>query len=801
MKTRYKFMRISGLIILSFILFIIITVVVAKIYEDKLAAFTIEKLESEINAPMSIGEVSLIPLFSFPKLSAEINKLYIGDPQSQKSDTLFFINSLKLSLDTWDLMFGVYTIDKLEISGLDFEYIIDKQGKSNIDFLINAFANTTADSKEDTIATNLDLSAEKFKLEDIHIYYFDSLTNIGSQVRIPEITINASTKNNIYKGRTNGSFVLSHCQVEDTKLDQMESYKVSFNLKFENDEVIIKKLSINSEGIDLGMEGVFNNKDGYGLNAIIEANSLDFNILKKYILNENIEFIKDVKLAQIEPVSLDLNLLYKDNNIDIKKLLLQSKGIDLGFNGMLIQNDTLSIDANIESLKLDFNLLKKYVPEQFLKQYGIIDIGGILDVTAKIAGQYTDSNLLPMVDANVNFKNMRMQTVDYPQIDTFNLSAHITTDERPDMSKASIYITNGEIISSSSSIQLEGTVVGIENPKYNLSSNLDINLAEFESFIPDSLAKNLEGNITAVIGTSGTLPENMDNLLDYLMDHSTISLDFKEVSAMLIDSLKVHGFSTQINYLPQKSNEKEIQIEKLKLKSEALSVNLHHTSLLASIRGKVSDPLHIGIKLKSFNIQNGSSRIAGSGEINNFETPEFNIKTSIDLKLQEFLSFVPDSLIKSMSGTLEANIESQGKINIDSIESQFLPILFENSSFDLKLNNIAFAFPDSIMDIDSISAHISLENDLLNINYFSLDYNGLKFEMDSSKIRNLYKAVLLNQEDELYVHTDIKFGDMLFEDFKHLLAKSEKDTKVETTAITDNSTYDTTTEEHRNWTY
>jgi uncharacterized protein involved in outer membrane biogenesis len=283
MKTLNRILKITGIIIISIIVFMVLTVVVAKIFEDKLASFTVEKLESQINAPMSVGKVSLIPLFSFPRLSAEINKLYIGDPQSQYNDTLFFINSLKIGLDSWDLINGIYTIDEMEISGLDIDYEIDSTGKSNIDFIINAFVDTNTDVEVDTVSSPLDISAEKLKLENIHIRYYDSLNNIGSQITIPEITIKAKTKNNIYNGETKGSFILSHSIFEDTEIDNMESCTVTFELAYKDKEATIKELSIISEGINLAIEGAFVLGDTLKLNTIIDAKNLDFDILKKYI--------------------------------------------------------------------------------------------------------------------------------------------------------------------------------------------------------------------------------------------------------------------------------------------------------------------------------------------------------------------------------------------------------------------------------------------------------------------------------------------------------------------------------------
>lgn len=792
MRILKKLLKVGGIIIVSLILFMIFLVVGATIFEDKLASFTMERLEDEINAPMSIGKVSINPLFSFPRLSAEINDFWIGDPNSKNSDTLFFINNFKIALNSWDLINGIYTMYKVEISGLDFDYIISKNGKSNIDFLLYAFVDTSREIPNKSIAIPLNLTANKFKLENIHVNYYDSLHLIGARVFIPEITFKAKTKNDIYSGKTEGSFVLSHCFFKETKLDEMESCTINFELEYEDNEAIINKLSINSEGLDLEVEGSFRLSDTLTTNAIIKANNLDFNILKKYIPKEYNHLYAETKIDQPEFITINLEMNYKDKNIDIKRLLIDNEGINFEVEGSINLKDTLTIDANIEDLSLDFDVLKKYIPNQYLEEYEIINFGGIVDISAQIKGKYADSTFLPLVNANLKFRNISLQTVDYPKIDTMNLTVHITNGEKLDLSEAAVKITSLEIVSPKSYVYLEGSIKGLINPQYNLSSNFDINLMEIENIIPDSVAQNLEGNISASITTRGVLPKIIpDDFVDYVLDKSTFSINFKKVSALLSDSLQVEDFSADINYSPQKSGAKKIQINKLNLKSEALNLHLQNTSLTVILSGKVSNPKTMSADLQSFRVQSGNSQIVGSGKVKNFETPEFDIKTSIILNLEELMVFVPDSLIKKMTGTIKANIQSKGKINLDSLDVLLFPILFENSIVDLTLNNITLAFPDSIMNIDNLSAKIGLKNDRLNIDDFSATYNGLKIEIDSSLVQNIYKAVLLNQKEELYIKTHIKLGDIFFDDFKQLMDLETTNKNIDTNIIT----------EEQNWTF
>ncbi len=793
MKTLKKTLKIAGIIVISIILFMILSVAIAKIFEDDLAAIAMEKLESEIDAPMSIGKVSLVPLFSFPSLSAEINELYIGEPKSTSKDTLFFIHSFKVGLNSWDLISGVYTVDKLEISGLDFEYTINKKGKANIDFIIESFTDDTESNTDENTSDNLDLNAQKIKLENIQIKYHNSITDLGTRIKIPEIDINVNSFNNSLKGKALGSLTLNQIKLADTKLDLMKSCDVNFDLDFEDSDLMIHQLALNSEGFAIKVDGSVSNKNSIGINTNIELNSLDLNVLKKYAPDEYINSFSNSDLPILEPIYIHLIADYNNDNINIIKLTLQSKGIDLGVKGVFDYQDTISVNTTIQPLTLDLNHLTNYIPSDYLNQIGFLNIGGIVDMTASINGSLTDS-LIPVVDAQLNSNNIRIQSIDYPQVDTLKLKASINTGQKMDMSEASIQIYNHELISPLSHIQMNGSFSDFQNPKYHINSISNLDMSEFENLIPDDFAKNMQGNIFAEVNTSGIITENYTmEFIDEVMQSSTVSLQFKEAKAQLFDTIPIDNFSAQINYTPNESQTIEIQIDQVNLKSEEYHINLHNTSFATTLYGKLSELSQMGVIIDSFNIQNGDSKISASGEINNFVKPEFDITTNITVLLDELMPFVPDSMVNNMSGSASAHIKSYGKIDPDSIDTQVMPIIFENSCFELKLDNLALEFPDSILDMDSIFAQIELQNDTLSINHLSSKYNGLKMGMDSSKIHNIYKAVLLNQEEELYVESYINVGDFIFDDFKHLLNldNSEPDVPIE----------GSNTEENQNWTF
>jgi len=796
MKPIKKLFKIAGILTVSFLLFLALLVGVAKVYEDELIALTLEKLEEEIEAPITIGKVSLIPLFSFPRLSAEINQFWIGEPSSRNTDTLFFINSLKLSLDSWDLINGIYTVNKLEVAGLDFDYTIDKNGKSNIDFILDSFIDTIQENKNTVNNTLPELNVDKLKLKNIHINYYDSLTQVGTRVFIPEISIKAKTKNSVYSGKTKGSLVLSNCHLDSTKLSQMESCTVNFDMAYENNQVFVDKISIISEGAKLGMEGVVGLGDKIMADAVIEAKMLDFDILKKYLPNGFGHLFGNTNAKLLEHTKLELKLEYENNNVDVKKLSLNNDGIGLSMETMFKLGDTLAIDANIESLSLDLDFLKHYVPKAYFKEYGIVDVGGILDISATVKGKYADSTLLPILDADVNFKKFRLQTADYPKIDTVNLVFSFNSGTKPSLSEASINITNLDVALSQSRVHLNGIINNFETPHYNFSSDVDLNLSDFSKFFPDTLIQNATGKIFATAMTSGIFPKNkQDDFMDHVLDKSTVSIHLRQVSALINDSLQVEGVNADFSYSPLKSGSKEILVKKLSLKSEKLNLDLQNSSLSLLLSGKFSNPEKMRADLQSFNLQSGENKIYGSAHIQNFKTPEFRVESNIALNLKDLMSFVPNEFVKNMKGNIRASISSNAKINPDSLDTQLVPILFENSNLQFKLDDVSLAFPDSLMDIDNISAQISLKKDVLKIDGFTATYNDLKIEMDSSTVQNIYKTVVLNTNEQLYVKTHIKIGDIFFDDFKHFLASNSTNSESISASDTVTSSYS------KNWTY
>lgn len=760
----------------SVLLFLIVVVLVAKLFESDLASIAMDELGSEIGAPVSVGKVSAIPLFSFPRFSAEINDLWMGEPGSKKSDSVFYLRSVKVGLDTWDLINGKYTIDKLEISGLNFDYYINTKGKSNIDFLIDAFADTTKAATEmppDTSRTTaaLFLTAQKGRLADISIRYFDTTTNTAATVYIPQVDFRVKTENDEFEVDAEGSLLVNNCCFEDTRLDLMDSGALDFKINYNDGKLRIERLVISSEGIRLGLRGEAGIGNAITTDIQIDADEIDFDILKKYIPEDLVQYIPDLKSGDVAPVYLGVKMKYQDEDVVLDALNLKTEGLDLGLDGTFKLGDTISVDADFEANKIDYGKIKKFIPEKLLNEYGIVDFGGEMALSVMISGQYADSTLMPGIVADVSLKNLKVVTRDYPEVSALNFNGIITNGNVSNPDNTTIDVSKLEVFTPQSSVKLTGNFEGIQKMKYDLNTSVQVSLPEFAKYIPDTLAQNLQGEISAEMQTSGILPDSItDAFIDEVLNKSAFKVKCNNISGIFTDSLTLDNLNADIKYKAGLSGSKNIKIDNLAVKSSGLNVDLVNSSAEMDITGQLADFSGLKIDVKSLRVQQGLNLFSGAATISNPENPEFSMNASIAVKLDELMPFVPDSLIHSMTGNVNMFMRSQGKIDFDKVEDELMPILFNNSRFEVACNDVSVSFPDSIMNFDKLSVDLSYEKDLLTIPKIAAEYNGLPVEADSTIVKNMYKTLLLNQPERLFVNTHINIGDIDFKDFEYLLA-------------------------------
>ncbi len=464
----------------------------------------------------------------------------------------------------------------------------------------------------------------------------------------------------------------------------------------------------------------------------------------------------ETNLSNMNKTRLTFELGYKHDTVSIKNLKINTDGAYINLRGKAFVGDEIYTDMNIDSAVFDLGELSKYAPKEILDEYGIKKVKGIINMNTAVKGVYSDS-VMPKVDIKINMKGGNIVTTEYPELKNISFAGTVTngdlkTDQSTEMVfKAFRFETN------KSKFNFSFSVKNIKRPVYSAKANLSVNLGEFNKFLPDSTIKSMSGNVGVKLATNGVLPDSIGaDFTDYVLERTSLNMNFNKLDINVDDTLIVNDFYAKFDYTPKPER---VKINNLAVKVPSYGVNMKNTSMDVVISGKTTNLKKILLDIKSYHLQNDSNIIKGNATVYNLEKPEYKINTSLHLDLAQLMPFVPDSMMNSMTGILDAEIKKSGTINLDSIEQQAMRLAFENSEYYFKAKDITVDMPDEETSIKNFSMTCSMRGDTINIDDVYGNYRGLEFWVDSTQILNVYETIIKEKRDkQLIVYSDIRLG-------------------------------------------
>src|SRR5690606_8723920 len=115
--------------------------------------------------------------------------------------------------------------------------------------------------------------------------------------------------------------------------------------------------------------------------------------------------------------------------------------------------------------------------------------------------------------------------------------------------------------------------------------------------------------------------------------------------------------------------------------------------------------------------------------------------------LAELKPFLPDTLVNNLSGNIDAEIITHGKLNPDSIATQINDIIFKQSSIKLIAQNISLTMPDTLQKITDLNGEGKMENGTVSISKTNGVAAGVDFLIDSASFANVYESVFQNKNE------------------------------------------------------
>lgn len=267
------------------------------------------------------------------------------------------------------------------------------------------------------------------------------------------------------------------------------------------------------------------------------------------------------------------------------------------------------------------------------------------------------------------------------------------------------------------------------------------------------------------------------------LDNSSILLDCHDISIMKAPDFHINSLYGNISI-----DNGRFVAQNFDAKLVSLGLDIRNSSFDARLNGGLINPDLTEVSLNSFRINTDKSVFYGNAWLKGLNQPDYRLSASFNVNLGDFSHIVHDTLVKHMSGEIQGQINSSGGLNPDSIKNQLPGIVFNNSSFLFSLKNINVELPDTLMRVKNMNGRMIIQEDTIRISGLNGFYNGIYFNMDSAKIAGLYKAIVLKQQDILYVDGRFALGDIDYTALAGLMAvkPQENAEKVNSEATTNN---------------
>jgi uncharacterized protein involved in outer membrane biogenesis len=460
----------------------------------------------------------------------------------------------------------------------------------------------------------------------------------------------------------------------------------------------------------------------------------------------------DTNLSQMDRAVVDFKLEYEADTLTIKNLDAATEGANLEVAGKVALSATLFTDLAIKIKGLELEKFKKYLPNELLKEYGVEAFSGKLELAGSVRGLVSDS-IVPFADFAVNLENGFIKTREYPTIEKLSLEGNITNGSLRNNKTTSAVFKSFRAETKSSRADMTFSIMDLDKPVYDIKGKLKIKIEEFSDFIPDTLVQNVSGNLFAEFTTKGQMPDSIDDsFIDHVVGHTSANIDFTNLQ-IATDSLNINDFSGNIKYKPG-----HLSVANFNGNIPELNLHIKNSSANTELNGSVTQPDELEIIVHSFNTELPQGIFWGSAKIKNIGYPEFIANASAKIDLAALKPFLPDTLVKNLSGELDTEISTHGKLHLDSIAEQLNDIIFKQSTIELLAKNVSIALPDTLQEISGLNGEGRLEGGTITIPKMSGIAVGVEFSIDSTTVSNLYEAVIKNKNETVRAQGNFKFG-------------------------------------------
>ncbi|MDA3780425.1 MAG: hypothetical protein PF487_09455 [Bacteroidales bacterium] len=542
-----KILKKIGIALLIFIFALIIGASISLWY-----VFTPEKLTSIINKQAkkylscntNIQKVETSFFSTYPFFGLEITNLCLTENTNFINiDTLLYTHKCFVSINAKSYLFnGNITIKPFLFEDGYLNFKIDSLGYSNFDILKSDSASTESDSEELSLG-DIDISNVEFK--NFNANYSDESTS-----RKADIT-NLNAKLGIKYNSEKQYFDL------DMQLNSM-LFTTSDSMN----------LYVEAKNCDLKINSKANDKDLFDSDVKLVCKDISVSMAGDRILS-NIKFISH----------LPFNVQLSENTYDLKesKFIINDEQ-EVLFSGLikLLNDNSIFTDIKYSTNELDIEKIVALIPKAYSEPLKDITAKGFTKVTGSVKGIVSDTNV-PVITTNLKYYKGNIKYTGYPTVKDIELSMSTKVDMNKNKS-SDIIINSSYAKILHSSVNVKGNISNIlQTPVYNIYSNGDYILEDFNSFIPKEqnivVSGKVNGNMHARFSQSDIDKE------EYHRIYLNGDFNTKNFYAVYEDSIKIDLPSAKIklNLPSQTRADKNLIFANIKIDVPNLGIEMSPT--------------------------------------------------------------------------------------------------------------------------------------------------------------------------------------------------------------------------------
>ncbi|MEO9850467.1 MAG: AsmA-like C-terminal region-containing protein [Reichenbachiella sp.] len=466
-------------------------------------------------------------------------------------------------------------------------------------------------------------------------------------------------------------------------------------------------------------------------------------------------YVADTQLDRMQSTDLTVDITFRTDTLNIASLSMQTDDLSLASQGKLIFGNQMYVDVQTDVKASSLAALSKYAPDDLLSSYEISQVSGAIELNAALSGLIAEDQL-PHYDVAVNLSNGSLKWLDYPLVYNIGVRATATNGSANSNKTTSVKISGIDADFSGNHINMNGHFSNLDELKYNLSSEIDIDLDASRALIPDSLAKEVGGKVNIQLATNGIAPDSINSeFVEAALKNTQAQISIDQLTLAKDDAIHLDDLSAQLNYIDHK-----ISLENLNVYLPEYQLTLIDNKLELELNGDLLEPESTMLNIPSFHIRTKEGSINGSASIDGLKYVEFLIKSNLDLDLTDLKRFATDTQVTDMKGKVVASIQSSGKLDLDEIDSQIEPILYDQTNFNVTLKNVYLDMKDTLLNVQNLNGRILKKNHQIGFNDFSGVYQGIDFNIETTIIENVFNTVVRNQPGILKVDGTYRLGDL-----------------------------------------